>query len=57
MFYSLVDTIVVLTGIFWGYMIFGEVLNRWTGMAVCLILIALLLVTRQQRQAANISDQ
>lgn len=55
-FYSLVDTIVVLTGIFWGYIIFGEVLNKWTGMAVCLILIALLLVTRQQRIAAKITS-
>lgn len=53
-FYSLVDTVVVLTGLFWGYIIFGEVLNKWTGMAVSLILIALLLVTRQQRKAAKI---
>lgn len=50
-YYSLVDTIVVLTGLFWGYLIFGEQLNQWTAMAVCLIVIALLLVTRQQRSA------
>lgn len=50
-FYSLVDTIVVLTGIFWGYIIFGERLNPWTTAAVCLILIALFLVTRQQKFA------
>lgn len=50
-YYSLVDTIVVLTGLFWGYMIFGEQLNQWTAAAVCLIVIALLLVTRQQRSA------
>lgn len=50
-YYSLVDTIVVLTGIFWGYIIFHEQLNGWTKMAVCLIIIALLLVTRQQRTA------
>lgn len=47
-YYSLVDTVVVLTGVFWGYLIFNEHLNQWTGMALCLILIALLLVTRQQ---------
>lgn len=49
-YYSLVDTIVVLTGLFWGYIIFGEHLNEWTGSAVCLILFALLLVTQQQRR-------
>lgn len=48
-YYSLVDTIVVLTGLFWGWMIFGESLNQWTATAVCLIVLALLLVTRQQR--------
>jgi len=52
-FYSLVDTIVVLTGVFWGYMIFGEQLNRWTITAACLILNALLLVTCQQRKATG----
>jgi len=50
-YYSLVDTIVVLTGLFWGYIIFGEHLNKWTGTAVCLILFALLLVTQQQKRA------
>ncbi len=53
-YYSLVDTIVVLTGIFWGYLIFNEHLNRWTLTAVCLILLALLLVTQQQRYAARL---
>lgn len=47
-YYSLVDSIVVLTGIFWGFIIFNEHLNQWTGMSLCLILFALLLVTRQQ---------
>lgn len=51
-YYSLVDTIVVLTGLFWGRVIFSEHLNQWTASAVCLIIIALLLVTRQQRAAA-----
>jgi drug/metabolite transporter (DMT)-like permease len=50
-YYSLVDTIVVLTGVFWGYTIFGERLNIWTATAVLLIIAALLLVTRQQRIA------
>lgn len=53
-FYSMVDTIVVITGVFWGYLIFGEKLNTWTATAVCLILAALLLVTRQQKTAANL---
>lgn len=53
-YYSLVDTMVVLTGLFWGYIIFGEHLNKWTTMAVCLIIIALLLVTQQQRKIAAV---
>lgn len=53
-FYSLVDTIVVLTGIFWGYIIFNEQLNKWTLTAVLLIINALLFVTRQQSKA-NVS--
>lgn len=48
-YYSLVDTVVVLTGLFWGRLIFDEHLNQWTASAVCLIIIALLLVTKQQR--------
>ena len=53
-YYSLVDTIVVLTGVTWGYLIFNEHLNAWTGMAVILIIISLMLVTRNQRKAANV---
>ncbi len=49
-YYSLVDTIVVLTGLFWGHIIFGEHLNQWTTAAVCLIIFSLLLVTQQQRK-------
>jgi drug/metabolite transporter (DMT)-like permease len=44
-FYSLVDTIVALTGLFWGYVIFHETLNAWTTSAVIFILSALVLVT------------
>ena len=47
-YYSLVDTIVVLTGLFWGRIIFNEHLNQWTGSAVCLIILALLLMTRKR---------
>lgn len=49
-YYSLVDTIVSLTGLFWGYMIFHEQLNHWTRSAVLFILFALLLITKKQRQ-------
>lgn len=56
-YYSLVDTIVVLTGLCWGHVIFAEKLNQWTTLAVYLILMALLLVTRQQRKAAIIHEQ
>lgn len=50
-YYSLVDTVVVLTGLFWGYMIFGEHLNPYTSMALICILSALILMTHQQRVA------
>lgn len=48
-YYSFVDTIVATTGLFWGYMIFHEKLNIWTGTAVGLILFALILITQRQR--------
>ena len=47
-YYGLVDTIVALTGLFWGFVIFQEQLNRWTGVAVLLILLALYLVSKKQ---------
>lgn len=49
-YYSLVDTIVVLTGLFWGKVIFGERLTTWTAIAVIFIILGLLLVTRHQRK-------
>lgn len=49
-YYSLVDTIVVLTGLFWGRIIFSEQLNGWTLAAVLCIVTALILVTRHQRK-------
>lgn len=53
-YYSLVDSIVVLTGLFWGYIIFNEHLNTWTSMSVCLIIIALCLVTQQQKKTIEL---
>jgi drug/metabolite transporter (DMT)-like permease len=47
-YYSLVDTIVSLTGLFWGYVIFHEHLNHWTSSAVLFILAALILITKRQ---------
>lgn len=47
-YYSLVDTIVTLTSLGWGYLLFQEKLNIWTTPAVILILIALILVTKQR---------
>lgn len=44
-YYSLVDTVVALTGLFWGYIIFHEKLNHYTGTAVLFIIFGLLLVT------------
>ena len=52
-YYSLVDTIVVLIGIFWGYVIFDERLHMWSLVAVCLIVVALMLVTQYQRAATS----
>jgi drug/metabolite transporter (DMT)-like permease len=54
-YYSLVDTIVVLTGLFWGRIIFNERLNKWTLAAVFFIVMALLLVTRYQRKKGKAS--
>lgn len=56
-YYSLVDTIVVLTGLFWGTILFHEHLNRWTATAVLMILFALLLVTQKQRKIALLQSK
>lgn len=50
-FYSMVDTIVMLTGLFWGHLVFDEKLNHWTGLALVCILLAFFLVTKTQRRA------
>lgn len=47
-YYSLVDTIVSLTGLMWGYVLFHERLNHWVSMAIFLILLGLISVTQQQ---------
>lgn len=47
-YYSLVDTIVALTGLFWGYVIFHEQLNQWMIVAVGLILLGLMLVIKRR---------
>ncbi|MDF2866549.1 MAG: hypothetical protein K0S11_19 [Gammaproteobacteria bacterium] len=49
-YYSLVGGIVVITGLFWGWFIFGERLNLYSATAVGLILIAIALVTFTQQQ-------
>lgn len=56
-YYSLVDTIVALTGLAWGHFIFREELNQWTTAAVLLILMALILVTQHQRNYLTYSEQ
>lgn len=48
-YYSLVDAVVAVTGLVWGYIIFNEHLNHWTLPAVCLIILALLLMTKKNR--------
>lgn len=56
-YYSLVDTIVSLTGLFWGYFLFHEKLNSWTAAAVLLILFALILVTQLNKSMPLITSQ
>lgn len=48
-YYSLVNGVVALTGLFWGYLIFNEKLNDWTMVAVGFILLALVLVTNRKK--------
>ncbi len=52
-YYSMVNAIVIITGLFWGYIIFHEQLNSWTGAAVILILMALILVTKRQQDVVK----
>ena len=55
-YYSLVDTIVALTGLLWGYLIFHEKLNNWTSLAVFFILSGLLMVTQHRTKKMNTSE-
>lgn len=48
-YYSLVNGVVALTGLGWGYLIFNEKLNQWTVIAVGFILLALVLVTNRKK--------
>ncbi|MCL9682563.1 DMT family transporter [Legionella maioricensis] len=50
-FYSLTGGIVALTGLFWGYLVFGETPTSIQSMAVALVIFALFLLSwRQSRQ-------
>ncbi len=48
-YYSFVDSIVALTGLFWGYLIFNEHLTLRTGAAVFFILAALIMISKRQK--------
>jgi drug/metabolite transporter (DMT)-like permease len=48
-YYSFVDTIVAVTGLLWGHLLFGEKLNFWTSTAVFLILLSLILINKRQK--------
>ncbi|MDX1902387.1 MAG: DMT family transporter [Gammaproteobacteria bacterium] len=54
-YYSLVDTTVALTGLTWGYFLFHEKLTPWITLGVIFILLALFLVTQQQRTVKKIN--
>ena len=54
-YYSFVDTIVAVTGLFWAYLIFDEKLNIWTGSAVVFILLSLVLISKRRRAMLNYS--
>ncbi|OGT97384.1 MAG: hypothetical protein A2298_01165 [Gammaproteobacteria bacterium RIFOXYB2_FULL_38_6] len=54
-FYSFVDTVTSLTGLFWGYWIYHETLDWVKGIAIVLILSAIILVSRQTKNLFKIS--
>lgn len=54
-FYSLTGGVVALTGLFWGYLVFGETPSSQQGVAVALIITALFLLSwRQSKQTQGI---
>jgi len=55
-YYSLVNAVVAITGLCWGYFIFSETLNGWTATAVGFILIALFLVTKYSKPIVEGED-
>ncbi|MDP3268136.1 MAG: DMT family transporter [Legionella sp.] len=56
-FYSLIGGVVALTGLFWGYLIFGETPNSIQGFAVVLIISAIFLLSwRQSRQTKGVAN-
>lgn len=52
-FYSLVSSVVALTGLFWGWLIFGEKINFWGGLAALFIITGISLVSVQQAKIKN----
>lgn len=52
-FYSLVSSIVALTGLFWGWLIFAEHLNLWSGLAMVFIILGISLVSLHQAKKAT----
>lgn len=48
-YYSLTGTVVALTGLFWGYLLFGERLSFYSALSVLFILIAITLLTLKPR--------
>ncbi len=49
-YYSLVGGVVVLTGLTWGKLVFGEALNMWTFLATFLILLGIYMVSLYQQK-------
>jgi drug/metabolite transporter (DMT)-like permease len=50
-FYSLTGGVVALTGLFWGYLIFGEQPSKTQGIATLLIILAISLLSWRQAKS------
>ncbi len=50
-YYSLVSGIVILNGLFWGYMIYGETLNATSIFAITAILLAIIIMNSSHKKA------
>lgn len=44
-YYSLVGGVVAITGLFWGWLILGEILTPWQGLGTLIIIAAIILLT------------